>query len=79
MTFAPILLEITNITDREVILEYLKRQKTYLGINDCIHNMHFAIRRSNGLTFDRIDIYVNNHGLILPISVEKNFTHTHTK
>lgn len=74
MKFALILENILNEEDKEAIIAYLERNKAYPGMKNSIKNMHFAIRRSNGLTFDRIDVFVNDNELIMPTSIEKDFT-----
>jgi len=67
MKFAPVFEKLIKKEDKEVILQYLENKKHLFGT---VEDMVFAIRKSNGLSFQRIDVFVNKNEIIFPMDIE---------
>ena len=67
MFFSQHLLKILSYDDRVSVLSHIEflLNFTFLNCDNGIKNQHITIRLSNGLSFKRMDIFINMDGLIL--------------
>jgi hypothetical protein len=71
LIFSQHLIKTMSKEDRNAILENII-SKTWLENKT---NQHYAVRKSNGLSFYRIDVYVNPDGLIMETERELGVAH----
>jgi len=65
LRYSPHMSGLFSESDQKVILDYIDRQNDMYKF-DTLKNKYFAIRESNGLqAAKRIDIFINEYGLIL--------------
>lgn len=68
LVFSEYLSTLLNNQDKQAILDYIEQKHKMLKVDKTCR--FWPIRKSNGLeSFERIDVYVNETGLIMPVKI----------